>query len=1360
MSYRIVVADKDPQSREAVAQSLAADNIFVGVSSSSELKKQIKAEKPDLIILNTVLQDSPGWHAVHQVVKGIKSSRDYGDIPVILVTGDPGGPSSAEAREAGADGYLSKPIDGSHLKQAVQSLLGLSTTTTVHDENEEILIDFADDDSGDMTEELLAMSNIALNGEEPSTEVGDTVEIDTGTLVAELDHGDMMGAETYEDTVRLNLEDMGLDDDLDESTAFEPTIELVADVPTDFGPAPRPPIEAEEQSVEIDLAPDEQELDFELESEAADMDFELESLGEDVDEEVAAESVEIDLEAAERSVEIDLASDSETADLELGDEMVEHLELEDLHEEAPLPDFSSTREMKVPEAARRDSVTVEMDVSEIDLELDSDLEEEFSEGRADTGTIDLDDTAIGEILEVQEPSSVLTSKDLELDDDSLGADAAADLPLDGDIIDLEDDTEIRSVEFEQLEEIQPEDSGRRAFDLDETEPIEKDEMEQMAQDDLGSIDLDETEETSLDLETPLDITGPYEEEDYGELSLDEVEEEEMTTQEFFGEELPTEEFPTEKFPDEKTRDIKEQPEITLDDVDLGEMKTEPPPATGEIPLEEITLEAEGPPEEVFGDYEEEEPVLEVTEDISLEEITLEEKGEEFPEVPIQPRAVEPSAPIVGTEASAEPQPTVAETKHEPHVAPPPTVSELPPAHGVQAALTEVLGKADIKSLIASAIGEHLGGLGLQKPDFALPVQASLQEAVPSKDELADAFASAVQAVMPSREELLDRLLATMSGSLPSQEQLIARVDEMIKSSLPSGDSMVQRVEDVISKALPTPEEIVEKVDASLKKVVSEEEINRRLEEAFKGMPTPDTIQLRIDEALRALPQKDELDRRIDETFVNFPTPEAILARVDEALKAIPSQEEITKRFDEAVKALPSTQAVMDRIDEALRVIPSREEIDRRFDEAIAAIPTADLIRDRVDQVLSAIPTREEVRERIDSAIGAWPASEEIAERLDAALTGLPSSEDLSQRLDAAVAAVPETVSRVIARLEEFIATLPTKETIEKDMESVRKALPTSQEILERVDAALIGIPSAEEISSRIERAFSGLPTGEVVSQQLDRVLANVVSEDAIREQIQSSLARAISPELLIERLDNALRVMPSQEYIRLRLDSAFAAFPSPDAMNTRLDLALQRFPSQEAIDAKVDQAIALIPTGKAIEERVDQALQSMPSRETVMQKIDEFLSALPSPDAVNARIDEHLERLMPTREEVSTTVGRLLQERINSVISEEDINRALAALLPETERILASLQAALPEKDRLRETIAAGITQAVQNTLPEKTWLESVSRGLFDEKTKGLLPTRDEVSVLLRQEIRGKLLDVVEKIVREQIEQITQDLSS
>ena len=107
MSYRIVVADKDPQSREAVTRFLVQeDNEFINVSSSGELKEAIKSQKPDLIILNSVLADAPGW----KLVQRIKGSKDFAHIPVLLMTGDPGGPPPAEVHSCGS-GPVSKQTD-------------------------------------------------------------------------------------------------------------------------------------------------------------------------------------------------------------------------------------------------------------------------------------------------------------------------------------------------------------------------------------------------------------------------------------------------------------------------------------------------------------------------------------------------------------------------------------------------------------------------------------------------------------------------------------------------------------------------------------------------------------------------------------------------------------------------------------------------------------------------------------------------------------------------------------------------------------------------------------------------------------------------------------------------------------------------------------------------------------------------------------------------------------------------------------------------------------------------------------------------------------------------------------------------
>ena len=108
MPYRIIVADKDPGARSTVSGLLqAGDNAFTEVSGSGELKRAIKDHRPDLIIINALLSDAPGW----KIVPRIKESKDYANIPILLLTGDPGSPPPSELHSSGADAYLPKPID-------------------------------------------------------------------------------------------------------------------------------------------------------------------------------------------------------------------------------------------------------------------------------------------------------------------------------------------------------------------------------------------------------------------------------------------------------------------------------------------------------------------------------------------------------------------------------------------------------------------------------------------------------------------------------------------------------------------------------------------------------------------------------------------------------------------------------------------------------------------------------------------------------------------------------------------------------------------------------------------------------------------------------------------------------------------------------------------------------------------------------------------------------------------------------------------------------------------------------------------------------------------------------------------------
>jgi DNA-binding response OmpR family regulator len=149
MPYRIIVADKDPLSLSAVSRLFESEDFhFSGVTSAGELKKTIRTFGPNLIILNSILSDTRSWQAVQKIVSGIRASKDFSGLRILLMSGDPGSPRSSELNVVGADGYLDKPIDGPAVRKAVESLLGMSQDNHLEEDEEDITLDFEDGSAG------------------------------------------------------------------------------------------------------------------------------------------------------------------------------------------------------------------------------------------------------------------------------------------------------------------------------------------------------------------------------------------------------------------------------------------------------------------------------------------------------------------------------------------------------------------------------------------------------------------------------------------------------------------------------------------------------------------------------------------------------------------------------------------------------------------------------------------------------------------------------------------------------------------------------------------------------------------------------------------------------------------------------------------------------------------------------------------------------------------------------------------------------------------------------------------------------------------------------------------------------------
>jgi two-component system alkaline phosphatase synthesis response regulator PhoP len=123
---KILIVEDDPDFVAPIKLVLESENYRVDVASDGvQALEKVKAEKPNLIILDIVMDKKDGF----QVCSELKGNREYSDIPVIVVTAISQQWSSTNlSREMGlnleAEDFLQKPVDPAKLLQLVKKYLG------------------------------------------------------------------------------------------------------------------------------------------------------------------------------------------------------------------------------------------------------------------------------------------------------------------------------------------------------------------------------------------------------------------------------------------------------------------------------------------------------------------------------------------------------------------------------------------------------------------------------------------------------------------------------------------------------------------------------------------------------------------------------------------------------------------------------------------------------------------------------------------------------------------------------------------------------------------------------------------------------------------------------------------------------------------------------------------------------------------------------------------------------------------------------------------------------------------------------------------------------------------------------------
>lgn len=127
MSARILVVDDLAPNRNLLDVKLSAEYYDVLTASSGEEAIEIAArERLDLIMMDIIM---PGGMNGFEATKILKNDPSLYHIPIIMVTALEETKDRVRGLEAGADDFITKPIDDFNLTARVRSLLRLKMTT-------------------------------------------------------------------------------------------------------------------------------------------------------------------------------------------------------------------------------------------------------------------------------------------------------------------------------------------------------------------------------------------------------------------------------------------------------------------------------------------------------------------------------------------------------------------------------------------------------------------------------------------------------------------------------------------------------------------------------------------------------------------------------------------------------------------------------------------------------------------------------------------------------------------------------------------------------------------------------------------------------------------------------------------------------------------------------------------------------------------------------------------------------------------------------------------------------------------------------------------------------------------------------
>ncbi len=137
---KILIADDEETIRFVLSQMLEREGLeVVTVSDGAEALERFPEIKPDLVLLDVVMPRMGGF----ETCRRIKADPDNRLTPIIIVTSSSAADNRMKGLEAGADDFLSKPVDRTELVARVRSLLRIKRYADELESAESVLLALA-----------------------------------------------------------------------------------------------------------------------------------------------------------------------------------------------------------------------------------------------------------------------------------------------------------------------------------------------------------------------------------------------------------------------------------------------------------------------------------------------------------------------------------------------------------------------------------------------------------------------------------------------------------------------------------------------------------------------------------------------------------------------------------------------------------------------------------------------------------------------------------------------------------------------------------------------------------------------------------------------------------------------------------------------------------------------------------------------------------------------------------------------------------------------------------------------------------------------------------------------------------------